>query len=233
MLEATEVRVPRRVSQGEVRWHPPGPDDPRAYVVDEELFRFMVEMEIRQGLRLQYPITVVTILGTPGAGESSPSSGGPSESMAELMAEAARGVVRRSDLVMPLTDAPGIRILLVGTLLSDADVALERVRGALPPALRLEVGTACSPANASSARELLAQADAGAREGRARTDRVARRRTALPGPVLRVPGRPHPVSDAGRDRDRRVRDVVSARRQDDRVVRKPSPTPTTGPIQAR
>jgi hypothetical protein len=202
ILERGRFRVPRRIPQVHVGRHPPGPDDVRACVVDEELFRFMVEMEIRQGLRLQYPITVVTILGTPGAGESSPSSGGPSESMAELMAEAARGVVRRSDLVMPLTDAPGIRILLVGTLLSDADVALERVRGALPPALRLDVGTACFPANASSARELLVHADAGAREGQgadrprgAEADRAAGAGSPGPGPAasgLRRGSRPRP-----------------------------------------
>ena len=33
-----------------------------AYIVDEKVFKFVLEMEVRKALRIQYPLVVLTIV---------------------------------------------------------------------------------------------------------------------------------------------------------------------------
>jgi hypothetical protein len=159
--------LPRMVPHHDAGRHPAGLDDGHAYVVEEDLFSFMTEIEIRKSLRLQYPLSVVTILATPAVGEGSRLG----DSLAESMAQAVQRAVRRSDLITRLSGAPGIRLLLVEALLPGADIVLQRIRDLIPQMVRLDVGTACFPATASGAAELLAQADRAARRGEDEAER--------------------------------------------------------------
>src|SRR5262245_3836598 len=59
------------------------------------------------------------------------------------------------------------------------------------------------------------------------------RRPGPPAPALRDPGPPRQVLDTGRGRERRVRDVVPARSQDDGVLWESPPAPAPTWIQAR
>lgn len=126
---------------------------PRPYplVADEQLFGFVLELEIQKGLRLAYPVSVVTMVWSRG--------GSLPDFRLEDAVQAIRGMTRAADLLSPLPRSAGLRLLLVGAELEDAEAMLARLREILPSGARVTFGVATWPRTARSAKELLDQAD--------------------------------------------------------------------------
>lgn len=129
-----------------------------AYIVDEKVFKFVLEMEVRKALRIQYPLVVLTIVClTPPAttGSAGLADGG---SIAEPLSR----IIRGGDLIGLVPTGPALRVLLVGAYLDDADGVIERIREEVPREAMLRFGVACFPGTATTVEELLGRADAGA-----------------------------------------------------------------------
>jgi hypothetical protein len=123
---------------------------PRPYplVADEQLFGFVLELEIQKGLRLAYPVSVVTMVWSP-----------LPDFRLEDALQAIRATTRAADLLSPLPRSAGLRLLLAGAELEDAEAMLERLREILPSGARVTFGVATWPRTARTAKELLDQAD--------------------------------------------------------------------------
>ncbi len=127
-----------------------------AYVVDERLFKFVLEMEVRKALRIQYPLLLLTIV------RQTPATRG-SAGFADVgsIVEPLSRVIRAGDLIGLVPTGPALRVLLVGAYLEDADGVIERIREELPRETPLRFGVACFPGTATTVEELLGRADAG------------------------------------------------------------------------
>ena len=130
---------------------------PGAYVVEDGMFKFVVAMEIRKALRIQYPLSVLTI--NP---QLSPTSTGSARltDVDPIVASVSRAI-RGADLIGLVATGPALRVLLVGAYLDDTDGVIERIREEAPRESTMRFGVACFPATASTAEELLGRADAG------------------------------------------------------------------------
>ena len=131
---------------------------PGAYVVEDKMFKFVVAMEVRKALRIQYPLSVLTINPQP-----SPISSTGSARLTDvdpIVASVSR-VIRGADLIGIVPTGPALRVLLVGAYLDDTDGVIERIREEAPRESTMRFGVACFPATASTAEELLGLADAG------------------------------------------------------------------------
>ena len=128
-----------------------------AYVVDERLFKFVLEMEVRKALRIQYPLLLLTIVR-----EMPPPARG-SAGFADVgsIVEPLSRVIRAGDLIGLVPTGPALRVLLVDAYLEDADGVIERIREELPPEATLRFGVACFPGTATTVEELVGRADAG------------------------------------------------------------------------
>jgi hypothetical protein len=128
---------------------------PGANVVDEHVFMFVLELEIRKALRLQYPISLVTI----SAHESAAStSAGLSD--ADLVLRVVSRSIRGADLIGLVPNRPmALRALLSGAYIDDVGPVMERIRNDVPRELRLRFGVACFPGTDISGPDLLARAD--------------------------------------------------------------------------
>jgi hypothetical protein len=108
----------------------------------------MVELELHKALRLQYPVSLVTVL------VESPT--------AEVMqtVEAIRELLRSSDVVGLTPGLFMLHLLLPDTLLPEAERVIERIRAsALLSSVKLKFGAACFPTTAQTAHELREKAD--------------------------------------------------------------------------
>ncbi len=127
-----------------------------AYVVDERLFKFVLEMEVRKALRIQYPLLLLTIV------RQTPATRG-SAGFADVgsIVEPLSRVIRAGDLIGLVPTGPALRVLLVGAYLEDADGVIERIREEFPRETTLRFGVACFPGTATTVEELLSRADLG------------------------------------------------------------------------
>jgi hypothetical protein len=124
-----------------------------AQVVDEHLFRLVASLEVKKAPRLQYPLTIMTILST-------------SVESAEPMARLTSSAVRRSDLVGLNPSGPGMRLLLIDMGIEELESVIRRVNEKLADFSPVGFGTACFPTTGSNLEELLTQADTQARAQR-------------------------------------------------------------------
>jgi hypothetical protein len=129
---------------------------PGANVVDEHVFMFVLELEIRKALRLQYPISLVTI-----AAHEPPASTSTLLADADLLLRVVSRSIRGADLIGLIPNRPmALRALLTGAYIDDIAPIMDRIRNDVPRELRLRFGVACFPGTDISGPELLARADA-------------------------------------------------------------------------
>ena len=133
---------------------PMSKNHPIAYVVEDEMFRFVLEMEVRKALRIQHPVSVLTIMALPTSKES-----GRLADADPIVASVSR-VIRGADLIGLVPTGPALRVLLVGAHLSDTDGVMERIREEVSRESTMRFGVACFPATDRTAEELLGRADA-------------------------------------------------------------------------
>lgn len=149
---------------------------PHATVVDEQIFAFVTEHEIRSALRLRYPVSLLTILpDVEGAGEP-----GAPDAVADQLARALSPIFRATDLIRRSGDAPVLRLLLVNAPLEALPGMIRRLTVEVDAhrflvdgdrkAVRLSVGGACFPTTAGTAEELVSRADTLAAEARQNDD---------------------------------------------------------------
>ena len=120
------------------------------------MFKFVVEMEIRKALRIQYPLSVLTIMGQP---PPTSTESGRLADVDPIVASISR-VIRGADLIGHVPTGPALRVLLVGAYLADTDGVIERIRAEVSRESPVRFGVACFPVTASTAEELLGRADA-------------------------------------------------------------------------
>jgi len=118
---------------------------PHPYVVEEPMFRFVVELERRKALRIQYPFSVLTVL--PGAANGS------------SIVEPVSRVIRAADVIGLVPTSHAVRVLLVGAHLDQVDLVIRRIRAEIPPEVPVRVGVACFPATDATPAALLGRAD--------------------------------------------------------------------------
>jgi len=128
-----------------------------AYVVDEQLFKFVLKMEVRKALRIQYPSSVLTVV------RQMPPATTRSARLADVgsIVEPLSRIIRGGDLIGLVPTGPALRVLLVGAFLEDADGVIERIREEFPREATLRFGVGCFPGTATTVEELLGRADAG------------------------------------------------------------------------
>jgi hypothetical protein len=137
-------------------------------VVDEAVFDLVARLEIQKALRLQYPVSLLTI-----RAEAEGEIPKPSQ-LATKLSRVFSAVVRGTDLVVAAPAALGIllHLLLVDAHHADLPVVIHRIRDEIKHhrfrvngarlAVRLAVGAASFPTTASSLDDLRAQAAAAA-----------------------------------------------------------------------
>ena len=133
---------------------------PHGTIVDEETFACVTELEIRQAARLQYAVSMLTILRSHDGFVANPADA------AEQLAEAVSPVIRSTDLIEVVPSAANVRVLLVGGELEHLRSIIQRVVAEVSyyrfdeqRPLVVRIGGSCFPATAGSSRELLLQAD--------------------------------------------------------------------------
>ena len=149
-----------------------------AIIVADEVFALVAELEIRKAVRLQYPLTLLAILPEPKGGGEVPE---PRHLVGQL-AQVISPVIRGTDVVGLPATASSLNALLVDASLGEYHAIIERVTEEVSrhrfqldgerKAVRLSVGGACFPSTASTMPELLAQADAQARQARRGADQA-------------------------------------------------------------
>ena len=128
------------------------------YIVDENVFKFVLEMEVRKALRIQYPLVLLTIV------RLTPPAATGSAGLADLgsITEPLSRIIRGGDLIGLVPGSRALRVLLVGAYLDDAEGVIERIRAEVPLETTLRFGVACFPGTATTVEELLGRADVGA-----------------------------------------------------------------------
>ena len=134
------------------------PDARRPNVVDEQLFRFLIDLEVSKASRLQYCVSLVCV--TPSNGVEHVDA-----AFAQRAAEAVSRHFRATDVVS--TRAPAILLLLVAAETRDLPQIFRRTAAELEahapasgPGGRITwgAGGSCYPQTAMSGSELLGQA---------------------------------------------------------------------------
>jgi hypothetical protein len=144
--------------------------DPRAPVVDEDVFTLAAELELRQAIRLQYYVSMLALQG----------DAQPSETQVgwitlhKLIAETIRDSIRSGDIITVLPTPPHLRVLLVSPYLEDLPAIIGRIVTAVDGravdtdgGVLLSIGGSCFPTTARSRVELFQQAAALSVEARA------------------------------------------------------------------
>jgi hypothetical protein len=131
MLTAQVPAVPRSNAGG-------------AHIVDEEVFRLLVDMEIRKAERLRYLVSVICV-----DVETEESLAGAVKMMAP--------VIRSTD-ALAARDRSTVAVLLVDAEPASLPTILQRLKSAGLETVGWSAGGACYPETASSAEELLGQA---------------------------------------------------------------------------
>jgi hypothetical protein len=123
-------------------------DDPRAPLVDQETFAQIVELELRQAVRLQYYVSALVLWIDTGDAEL------PERlSSYHQIAEAIRDDIRSTDVLSVKPSDPSLHVLLVGTYLDNLPGIIARIAAAVN-GHRLRVGGACFPTTARDRVEL-------------------------------------------------------------------------------
>jgi hypothetical protein len=159
--------------------------DPRAPVVDEDVFTLAAELELRQAIRLQYYVSVLALH----------VDAQQSETLVDwlafhkLIAETIRDSIRSGDIITVLPTPPHLRVLLVSPYLEDLPAIIGRIVTAVDgrafgddATVALSIGGACFPTTARSRAELFQQATALSVEARAARG-PSRHRYRLAGPA--------------------------------------------------
>src|SRR5262249_16049247 len=127
---------------------------PHAPIVGHRLFKRLVEVEVRNALRIRYLVSLVTVLVEPPASEA-----------IQLTREAISSTIRRSDVISMVERLCSLHLMIVEAGRSETERVIERIRArALASSVKLEFGAACVPTTAQTSHELLEQADQGAVE---------------------------------------------------------------------
>ena len=117
-----------------------------AQIVDDNVFRLLIDMEIRKAQRLRYLVSVVCI-------HVAAETGGADASAAVNMVAS---LIRSTDAVTAL-DQSTVALLLIDAEASNLPTILQRLEVPLD-ALPWSAGGACYPQSAASAEDLLTQA---------------------------------------------------------------------------
>jgi len=117
-----------------------------AQIVDDNVFRLLIDMEIRKAQRLRYLVSVVCI-------HVEAETGGADASAAVNMVAS---LIRSTDAVTAL-DQSTVALLLIDAEAANLPTILQRLEVALD-ALPWSAGGACYPQSAASAEDLLTQA---------------------------------------------------------------------------
>lgn len=155
----------------------------RAPIVDAETFKIVTALEMRKALRLQYYVSLLAVEPT-----------GPDHVAARTSAlalQVARAIsheIRATDLIGLVPHSPCLYVLLVSAGVDSLPRVIERLglevtryrfaleRGDEP--VHLAIGAGCFPATARDERDLLAQAQALARQAQRDVGEVHRYRVA-------------------------------------------------------
>ena len=122
------------------------PLTPGARVVDDQLFRFLVDLEVRKAQRLRYCLSVVCLA----------VEGAPAEPREPALAEIVTRYIRSTDLVTPW--APGfLALLLVDAEASHLPAILRRLTTRLET-IAWSAGGSCYPKTVTRADDMLSQA---------------------------------------------------------------------------
>jgi hypothetical protein len=181
------VRAPRETidgleSPGMTSGDPDPAPDSRALLVDEETFTLVVELEVRQAIRLQYYVCLLVLQAD--TEERRPDIDWTR--LHRLVAEAIRDYIRNTDLVSVRSSPPHVRVLLVSPSLENLPDIIGRIMGAVNGRsfeidgsgavhVTLSMGGACFPTTARSRAELVRQAQSLSAEARAEAGRSGHR----------------------------------------------------------
>jgi hypothetical protein len=157
--------------------------DRRAVMVDGETLMLLMELEVRQAIRLAYFVSLLVVqteTGEPAAQEAGPAS------VPRFVANIIRGHIRNTDAVS-VTGASSLHVLLVSSDLDNLPGIIRRIAAAVNARsdapggarLTLSIGGACFPTTARGRAELVQQAEVYSVEAReARGDTGHRYRLA-------------------------------------------------------
>jgi hypothetical protein len=144
---------------------PAGDRDPRAPFVDEATFALVAELEIRQAVRLQYYVSLLTL----DADIHGPAPPLPGRTLSGPIAELIRDQIRGSDVVSAVPESSQLQVLLVSTHVHSLPAVIERIAAAVGGhafeadgrtwRVTLSIGGACFPTTARTRPELFRQAE--------------------------------------------------------------------------
>lgn len=123
----------------------PRPSGSGGHIVDDDVFRLLVDMEVQKAQRLRYLVSVICI--------DVEGTGAIPEAV-RMMAP----VIRATDAVAARDRSTVAALLLVAAEASDLGTILERLKSAGLESVAWSAGGACYPQTAGSAQELLDQA---------------------------------------------------------------------------
>lgn len=112
-------------------------------IVDYGFFRFIGALEVRKATRLQYPLSLLTILLTPNADR-------------RRVAESIGRVIRCTDVMSPHPERPGFQVLLIDASRNDVNPVIRRIQDAAPQGDVFDHRVTSFPATAASVQQLLA-----------------------------------------------------------------------------
>lgn len=143
------------------------------FIVDDDRFALVTELELRKAIRLHYPISMLAIL---------PVSKIPYPRLTGQLAGVIGPVIRGTDLIHLPAAEPSLHVLLVDAPFDQLHGIIQRITEEVGrhtfqlndqrKAVRLSLGGACFPTTASTLQDLVAQAELRAREARGRSGSV-------------------------------------------------------------
>lgn len=149
---------------------------PGGLIVADDVFALLAELEMRKAVRLQYSVSLLAIVPEPEGGGEVPTP----RHLAWQLAEVVSSVIRGTDVIGVRATSSSLHALLVDASVENFPGIIERVTTEVSrhlfqldgerKAVRLSVGSACFPTTAGVLSELLAQAEAQARQARPRAD---------------------------------------------------------------
>lgn len=126
-----------------------GPLSGGGWLVDESLFRFLVDFEIQKAQRLRYSVAIVCFA-------FEPADAGNGEAFASTLAESVTRHLRGTDAVAPWTQG-WLALLLVDAETTHLPLILDRLTARLATAA-WSAGGSCYPRTAARAEDMFRQA---------------------------------------------------------------------------